>query len=230
MKYMGSKARLSAKILEVMDVSGRDYVEPFTGGMNMIAAVDGANSRHANEINKYVVAMFEALVSGWVPPHITREDYSRLRMLMGDDHVIGWAGIACSYSGKWFGGYAGVVETKQGVRDYQKEALNNALKQAEKLQGVSFSSCCYRDLEIPDGSLVYCDPPHAGTTGYKDSFDSVSFWRWAKRTSRYCDVYVSEYTAPDFATEILSMPVKSSLSANGVSGGSKASVEKLFKL
>ena len=95
MKYMGSKARLSAKILDVMDVSGRDYIEPFAGGMNMIAAVGGANSRHANELNRYVVAMFEMLVSGWIPPHITREDYSESRQLVGSDHVIGWAGVAC---------------------------------------------------------------------------------------------------------------------------------------
>lgn len=230
MKYMGSKARLSAKILNVMGASGRDYVEPFAGGMNMISAVCGARTRHANEINKYVVAMFESLIDGWQPEYVSRDEYNELRKLSGPEHLIGWAGVACSYSGKWFGGFAGIVETKDGRRDYQAEAIKNASKQVAQMKDVTFSSLSYDELEIPDGCLVYCDPPYAGTTGYRDVFDSIAFWRWAKRTSRYCDVYVSEYTAPDFAHEVLAIPVKSSLSANGKSGASIASVEKLFRL
>jgi len=230
MKYMGSKARLSKKILSAMPTLERNYVEPFAGGMNMVAAVGDAQSRHANELNHYVVAMFQAFLSGWEPEHIDRETYAKLKGLNGPDHLIGWAGVACSYSGKWFGGYAGIVETKEGRRDYQGEAIKNAIKQIAAMKGVTFSSMSYEELEIPDGSLVYCDPPYAGTTGYRDSFDSRAFWRWAKKLSRYCDVYVSEYTAPDYAHEILAMPVRSSLSANGLSGGSKESVEKLFRL
>lgn len=230
MKYMGSKARISSKILAVMDVSNRDYIEPFAGGMNMISSVFGARTRHANEINKYVVAMFEALIDGWQPEYVSRAEYDRLRTLSGPDYLIGWAGIACSYSGKWFGGFAGVVETKGGRRDYQAEAIKNARKQVANMEDVTFSSFSYDELEIPDGCLVYCDPPYANTTGYRDDFDSRAFWRWAKRTARYCDVFVSEYIAPDFATEVLSIPVKSSLSANGKSGQSVSSVEKLFRL
>lgn len=230
MKYMGSKARIASRLLEFMPVSGRNYVEPFAGGMNMIAAVSYAKARHANEINSYIIAAFEALKQGWAPEFITRELYSELKALKGPDYLIGWAGIACSYSGKWFGGYAGIVETKSGIRDYQAEAIKNALKQIKNMKDVTFSSKSYEELDIPDGSVVYCDPPYANTTGYRDSFDSRAFWRWAKRVSRYNDVYVSEYSAPDFAKEILAIPVKSSLSANGLSGRSLGSVEKLFKL
>lgn len=230
MKYMGSKARLARHILPILKVGSRVYVEPFAGGMNMIAAVDGASRRIANDSNKYVVAMFKALVDGWTPEPITRERYAELRALQGADHEIGFAGIACPYSGKWFGGFAGVCETKGGIRDYQAEAIRNALAQAARLRGVEFHSMDYRDLEIPDGSVVYCDPPYAGTTGYKDSFDSRSFWRWARKLSRRCDVFVSEYTAPDFAIEVFRADVRSSLSANGRTGGSKASTEKLFKV
>jgi len=172
MKYMGSKARLSKKILSAMPTLERNYVEPFAGGMNMVAAVGDAQSRHANELNHYVVAMFQAFLSGWEPEHIDRETYAKLKGLNGPDHLIGWAGVACSYSGKWFGGYAGIVETKEGRRDYQGEAIKNAIKQIAAMKGVTFSSMSYEELEIPDGSLVYCDPPYAGTTGYRDSFDS----------------------------------------------------------
>ena len=41
-------------------------------------------------------------------------------------------------------------------------------------------------------------------------------------------VFVSEYSAPDDFECVWEKQTKSSLSANGVSGGSKASTEKLF--
>lgn len=230
MKYMGSKARISKRILEIIPTEGRNYVEPFAGGMNMMSSVLNASSRWANDSNSYVIAMFEALLSGWVPPKISKEQHNDLRKLSGEDKLIGWAGTACSFSGAWFGGYAGVVKTKDGIRDYQAEAWRNVEKQISSLNGVIFSSVSYEDMDIPDGSLVYCDPPYANTTGYKDKFNSKSFWRWAKRLSRHCDVYVSEYVAPDYAHKILTIPIKSSLSANGNSGGCKNYTEKLFKL
>ena len=43
-------------------------------------------------------------------------------------------------------------------------------------------------------------------------------------------VFISEYTMPDDFKCVWSQEVKSSLSANGVSGGNKTSVEKLFTL
>jgi len=198
--------------------------------MNMIDGVLDASARFANDSNKYVIAAFKALCDGWEPEIITREHYAELRSMNGEDHLIGWAGIACSYSGKWFGGYAGVVETKNGVRDYQAEAIKNAIKQVKSLKGVIFSSASYDDLYIDSGSVVYCDPPYAGTTGYKSPFDSDKFWGWARSLSERCDVYVSEYHAPSDFECIAEFPLTSSLSANGSCGGNKNSVERLFKI
>jgi len=175
MKYMGSKARLKKHIIPIIDAENRLYYEPFAGGMNMIDGVKSAKARFANDSNKYVIAAFKALCAGWEPEHITKEHYSELKSLNGEDYLIGWAGIACSYSGKWFGGYAGIVETKSGRRDYQAEAIKNAIKQVPKLKGVEFSSVSYDELLIEDGSVVYCDPPYAGTTGYSSAFDSGKF-------------------------------------------------------
>lgn len=228
MKYMGSKARLKKHIIPIINASGRVYCEPFAGGMNMIDGVLDAKARFANDSNKYVVATFEALCNGWNPEFITREHYNELRKLNGDDHLIGWAGIACSYSGKWFGGYAGIVETKCGRRDYQAEAIKNAIKQVKNLKGVTFSSLNYNEMDIDDGSVVYCDPPYAGTTGYSSSFDSDEFWRWVRNLSLRCDVFVSEYNAPDDFDCIAEFSLSSSLSTNGRYGGNKSSSEKIF--
>lgn len=228
MKYMGSKARLKKHIIPIINASGRVYYEPFAGGMNMIDGVLDAKERFANDRNKYVIAAFEALCSGWHPEFITREHYNELKKLNGDDHLIGWAGIACSYSGKWFGGYAGIVETRGGRRDYQAEAIKNAIKQVKNLNGVTFSCLNYDEMNISDGSVVYCDPPYAGTTGYSDSFDSNKFWGWVRNLSLRCDVFVSEYNAPDDFDCIAEFSLSSSLSANGRYGGNKSSSEKIF--
>lgn len=230
MKYMGSKTRFKKQILQKLNTENRVYIEPFAGGMNMIDGVRDAKMRIANDSNKYLISMFQALYFGWIPERITKDQYLQLKKLNGPDYLIGWAGIACSYSGKWFGGFADVVTTRGGFRDYQDEAIRNALKQIQNLKDVLFISGSYDQLEIPDGAIVYCDPPYAGTTGYKDSFNSDKFWQWVREKSKKNDVFVSEYTAPDDFECVLQIETKSSLSANGMSGGSKSSTEKLFTI
>ena len=59
-------------------------------------------------------------------------------------------------------------------------------------------------------------------------FDHDRFWQWVRKVSATNPVFVSEYTAPDDFEVIWQAATKSSLSANGKSGGSKSSVEKLF--
>ena len=150
---------------------------------------------------------------------------------MYPNYIVGWAGFNCSYSGKWFGGFAGNVKTKTGVvRDYQTEAINNVLKQVKKMNGVKLLCKPYSMLELPKKSLVYCDPPYSGTTKYQNQFDTALFWQWVKDISRQGhDVYISEYDAPRGFECVWRKEVKSSLSANGRAGGCKTSVEKLFR-
>ena len=139
-------------------------------------------------------------------------------------------GINCSYSGKWFGGYAGIAKTKGGMRNYQEEAKRNVLKQIEKLQDVEFVSASYDTLSFKD-CLLYLDPPYKGVTEYKDGgFDHDKFFDWCREQAKHNIVFVSEYEAPEDFVCVWQQEVKSSLSANGVSGGNKVSVEKLFKL
>lgn len=227
---MGSKARFKKQILQKINTENRVYVEPFAGGMNMIDGVHNAKMRIANDSNKYLISMFQALYFGWVPEKITKNQYLQLKNLNGPDYLIGWAGIACSYSGKWFGGFADTVSTQQGLRDYQDESIRNALKQIQNLKDVLFVSNSYDQLDIPSDAVIYCDPPYAGTTGYKDSFDNDKFWDWVREKSKKNDVFVSEYNAPDDFKCILEIQTKSSLSANGSSGGSRCSTEKLFTI
>jgi DNA adenine methylase len=233
MKYMGSKARLAKHIIPIVTsgIGDKSYVEPFAGGFNMIDKVDTPGKRYANDINKYVVALFEALLGGWEPrAYYTRGDYEGFKVGRGDLHEIGYVGINCSYSGKWFGGFAGVTKTKGGVRNYQEEAYRNTMSQVANLAGVVLSSGSYLDMEIPPESHIYCDPPYFDTTNYgNNSFDHKTFWDWVRLMSKDHQVFVSEYSAPPDFTCVWSKDVVSSLSANGVSGKSKPSKESLFK-
>lgn len=238
MKYMGSKARLAKYILPIILAErqeGQFYIEPFVGGANIIDKVVG--NRIGGEYNSYIAAMWIALSQGWVPPdNVSRDAYNRCRDQVKkgvdngySDKALGWVGINCSYSGKWYGGYAGVVITKQGVRDYQKEAHRNVMKQVCNIVGVSFKSSSYSELELPPKSIIYCDPPYTGTTGYKDQFDNNALWIWCRgKVKDGHKVYISEYTAPEDFICVWEKGFKSSLSSNGASGGSKESVERLF--
>ena len=65
------------------------------------------------------------------------------------------------------------------------------------MQNVGFRCCSYQDLEIPEKSLIYCDPPYRGTTGYKMGFDSGAFWQWCRdKAAEGHTVLISEYSAP----------------------------------
>ena len=235
MKYMGSKARFAKEIIPIIlrdRKSDQCYVEPFAGGMNSICEVQG--DRIANDIHYYLIQMWIELVNGWVPEKITRHDYMDMRANMENypAHIVGWVGFNCSYSGKWFGGFAGETPTLIGtIRDYQAEAIRNVAKQVEKCKGVLFQNKPYYELELPPNSIVYCDPPYEGTTKYANDFDHILFWDWVRNISKQGHtVFVSEYNAPPDFICVWEKVALSSLSANGKVGGSKMSVERLFAL
>lgn len=233
MKYVGSKAKIAKPITEII-AKYRDkdeyFVEPFCGGCNITQHVTG--DRIANDSNFYLIEMYKALIAGWNPPiNVTREEYNTIRdnVKKYPPELVAWVGINFSYSGKWFGGYAGRIKISTGqVRDYPLEAYNNVMKQIPKLVGVKFYTGDYSELEIPQRSIVYCDPPYQNTLQYVDGFRTEKFWDWVRCISKTWIVFVSEYVAPCDFVCIWSKYVTSSLSINVVQGSSKLNVERLF--
>lgn len=175
--------------------------------------------------NKYLIALLRYVQAGnELPEHIEKDEYYRVKADRDSDAewYVGFCGFICSHNGKFFNGYSGITATKQGERNYLKEKRNNLLKQ--ELSGIRLECCSYDELEIPDNSVIYCDPPYQGTTGYKDSFDSAKFWDWVREKAKAGNkVYVSEYNAPDDFKCIWEKELSSSLSSV-----SKKSTEKLF--
>lgn len=56
----------------------------------------------------------------------------------------------------------------------------------------------YRDVEIPDDSIIYADPPYRNTREYrhcKGEFDSEAFYDWCEALTQ--PVFISEYNMPE---------------------------------
>jgi len=226
MKYMGSKNRHSKDILSIIlqDRKNIDqlFVEPFVGGANILDKVSG--KRLAADIDKDLICLWKAVSAGWLPPkHFNEEDYYRIKKEPSSP-LRGYAAFALSYGGKKFGGWR---RDSQNKRNYVDEAYRNAIKQFPKLRNVEFRLCNYFELEIPSGSIIYCDPPYAGTTKYTSAFDHTKFWEWCRNMAQMNKIYVSEYSAPDDFVCVWEKQVCSSLTANT---GGKTNVERLYTI
>lgn len=229
MKYMGSKARHAKELLPIILANRQPdqwYVEPFVGGANMIDKVTGP--RIGNDAHPHLIALWQAVSNGWMPPSDVSEiDYILARDAKNVDAMTGFIGFGCSYSGKWFGGYARGDDVWGAPRNYAAESARNILKQAQSLVGVDFFHGSYAELDIPPKSIIYCDPPYAGTTKYAtNAFDHAEFWRWCDvKHDEGHQVFVSEYNAPDHWSCVWSKEVNNTLVRDT---GSKKGVEKLF--
>lgn len=200
MVYLGSKRQHAAELLSIIlkdRTAGQWYVEPFAGGMNVMDKVCGP--RMANDTHYYLMAMWSAVVyESWLPPtSISRELYNRVKLNKQSypPHLVGFIGFGCSFGGRWFEGYA---ENSRGD-NYCNQSRNSVVVQASKLADTILTNKDFSDLELPPGSLVYCDPPYRGRKGYSGSkkFDHGLFWDWCR--GLHCQnhsVFVSEYEAP----------------------------------
>jgi DNA adenine methylase len=185
--------------------------------------------REASDINPYLIAMYQELQKGWIPPDDVSEDmYRWAKQKDGGcpDYLRGFIGIAGSWGGKWFAGYA--RNGGGSKRNYAGNAKSSLLKILPKLRGVDFSSSSFVDIKLDD-QLVYCDPPYEDTTKYDfcGKFDSSLFWDTMRTWSRMNTVIISGYECPeDFAT-IMEIPTRTDL--RGSSGKMIPRIERLLK-
>ena len=110
----------------------------------------------------------------------------------------------------------GVVRKESLERLQSLESLERlqSLERLERLQSLECLEMDYRDVQLPDGCVVYCDPPYAGTDGYglhKSAFDQEAFWNWARKCERL--LFISEYSAPVDFVPIVELPHRSRVSA-----------------
>lgn len=221
---MGSKQRHAADLIAVTCANrkqGQCYVEPFVGGGNVICKVPQAQGpRIANDLNWRMVALLDAAGNkGWRPPEVmTRTLWTKIKNKQDDypPELVAFAATACCFGSSWFSAYIiDLPDTAAKNRDY--EAVKRAFERdGPGLEGVIFHSLSYSEFtpHIPPESIIYCDPPYTGTTGYagaktiikidealsKNNWKANNFWKWADAlVTEGHRVYVSEYKGPSSA-------------------------------
>lgn len=231
MKYMGSKNRIAKYLLPIILKDRKDeqwYIEPFVGGCNIIDKVTG--NRIGNDINEYLISFLQSLQCGFTPPeYINNEMYLDIKNNKDkySKDIVGCVGFCFTYAAKWFGGFIGNSNDVVCVgRDRLGESYRSIEIARKQVDGIVLLCVSYLDLYIPTGSIIYCDPPYAGTTSYKDNFDHIIFWQWVReKVKEGHQVFISEYNAPEDFICIWSKEIVSSLTKNT---GAKIGIEKLF--
>lgn len=230
MKYMGSKNRIAKYIIPIIlsmrESNDQIYVEPFVGGANVIDKIPG--KRIGADTNKYLIAFYQSILDGWVPPkEVSEQEYKSVKNNLSDydDNIIGYVGFAMSYGGKFFGGYR---RDTLGARNYSDEAFRSYEKQLSGLVGINFVHASYEDLDIPKKSIIYCDPPYKGTTCYMSKFDNEKYYAWLRYQKKLGHTVIcSEYVMPEDFKIVWAKEITSSLTRDS---GSKKGIEKLFIL
>jgi DNA adenine methylase len=234
MRYTGNKSRIAKYILPIILKDRKPnqwFVEPFVGGANITDKVEGF--RLASDYNKHLIKFYKALQDGWTPPlRISKSQYEIIKQNQEQDSKMTvWAGICCSYGGKWFGGYLSDYQESKRLKNgklpnHQDEARRGLITQIPNLMSVHFIYSDYKDLDIPPNSIIYCDPPYEGTVKYKNGINHFEFWEWCRNKSKEGHiVFVSEYNAPIDFECVWEMELSNTLSKQN----NFKSVEKLFK-
>lgn len=121
--------------------------------------------------------------------------------------------------------FAGRYDPEQLEQLLQLERLQRLqrLQQLEQLERLEITSKSFEQIKILPDSVLYCDPPYAGTAGYDLNFDHEAFWRWARAQTQ--PVFISEYSAPSDFKVIAAFNRNTKLSPLGKT---KTKPEKLF--
>ena len=217
MRYSGSKRRFMKDLLPfIMDGTNPDtaFFDCFGGGMNVISEVPLTN-KTAIDTNYFIIKLWQAIKEKGVEAlnlpkctaDLSQNDYEDIKRsylnLEGvyDDYLIGFVGSSCSYGGAWFNGYAHFNPNKN--EDHIKEAYNGLVKQVNNFQHLDktefiWGSYIGKCVNIPEKSVLFCDPPYNGTKEYHTTFDTEYFWKWAVQKSKEGHkVLITEYNAPN---------------------------------
>ena len=116
------------------------------------------------------------------------------------------------------------LESLKQLESLQRLERLRRFQQLERLDQLEISNLDYCDVEIVPNSVIYCDPPYAGTEEYKEgAFNHVAFWQWCRE--QHNPVFVSEYKAPDDFKVVAEFKHRSILSATN---NAKVTIEKVY--
>ena len=247
MQYLGGKNRIKKQISEIINneisrrkiknskthsknnqqlCGGEGYFVSLFCGSCVIESLVNAEAKILNDKHEYLIEMYKGLQNGYeLPDNLTKDEYYDIKENKDRDKALtGFVGFGCSFGGKWFGGYA---KNRIG-RNYCLEAKKHTMQLWNGIKNAEFVCKDYKEVEIPEGSVIYCDPPYRNTTGYTTSkdFNHEEFWEYMRKLSKNHKVFISEENAPEDFECIWSKEVKHVLDVN--KANIQIKTEKLF--
>jgi len=229
MRYFGGKQRIAGSLAYYMNQlikqHGHEaFVDLFCGSCNILTNIK-CNTRVGNDIHPSLIAMWQAVQAGWIPPDkVSREEYNVQKAKKEVSPLDAFIGFGCSFGGKYWGGYA----NSDNFRNYASNAKNSTLQKLSYLQDVTFINLPYSEVILTVNSLIYCDIPYKDTKEYAGTprFDHAAFYTWLKANTDK-DIIVSEYdyNVPAGAKVIHSIRSKQDMNS---SNGKIATQEVLF--
>lgn len=206
MQYMGGKFRQSKAIVQCLKSYFDDntvYVEPFCGGMwSACRVIDELHPKSVilNDINKPLMLLWDKCIKDgvdWLPDYPTAEQHAWYkREQPEDDPLTAYIGFGFSFGGAWFSTY---IKPGTSHNGNQKNSIRRKCDRLIKSRSsIALYNVSYENLSIPDGAVVYCDPPYAGRTKAHrfDTWNNDAFWQWVRDLSQRCTVFVSCYGHP----------------------------------
>jgi DNA adenine methylase len=239
MRYIGGKFRIRQPLIDyllpiIQDSESDCFVDLFCGSLNITLSLFEDNPLFMpnkliiNDFHEDLILLWKAIVyENWVPPSdFTKEEYEELRNAE-PSALRAFIGYGCSFGGIWFSQFAQTSDDRNYCLNAKRsvEKVGDLLRWAnEHKGGVQIYNKSYEDVEIPDGSVVYADPPYFATArpGCGNEFDHEKFWQYMRELSRKNEVFISEYIAPEDFKCVREIPTK--LDMNG-----EERIEKLFK-
>ena len=97
------------------------------------------------------------------------------------------------------------LERMERLQSLESLQILERLQSLERLQVTSLS---YDEIDIPDGAVVYCDPPYHACDkrlydGTAKAFDNNAFYDWCVSVSKTNPIFISEYSIEDDRFEIV---------------------------
>lgn len=247
--YRGSKNKIADWVVDHLP-EGKTLVDLFAGGCAVTHAAILAGRWENFIINDLGDApeVFENAVNGKYANEkrwISREDFYKLKDSdpyvrycwsfgnNGTDYLYGKdiepikKAIHCARVFNDDSLMSQLKESNKSERlvSYEKPESLQRLQRLQSLQRLQRLQLDYRNVEIPQGAVVYADPPYKNTrcTGYAGQFDYDAFEKWLADVPFM--VIVSEYNAPKGCTEIANIKKRQTM-GTGNKGGTNT--EKLF--
>ena len=100
------------------------------------------------------------------------------------------------------------LERLQSLESLERLERLERLQSLQRLERLQVTSLSYDEIDIPDGAVVYCDPPYHACdkrlyNGTSKGFDHNVFYDWCVSVSKTNPIFISEYSIEDDRFEIV---------------------------